>query len=357
MEPIVHKVLESFGINSEECQVSAFGSGHIHDTYRVDQQVEGEPALILQKMNHFVFKDIPVLMQNMELVTENISRKNQAANLNPKENGIVLYYTPDGKSWIGDDEMGYWRMLYLIEEQIAFEQAEDADVAYEGGVAIARFQSQLSDLDPEKIQDTIPEFLDLRGRMNQFEESLKRASKERLKKAEKLIRIAKDQAEAALEVYDISENGDVPVRITHNDTKFNNILYNKNRKVTCMIDLDTVMKGYSWYDFGDALRTCASTAPEDEPDISKIGFNIDIFRGFANGFLSIARDYLTKDELSILHRAPGVFTYMQGVRFLSDYLDDDAYYKTAYPEHNFVRARAQFALMKCQLDLESEFLM
>ncbi len=341
-------------MNPDECELNPFGTGHIHDTYRVDHKMEGVPPLILQRMNHFVFKNIPVLMRNMELVTEHISIKNKELGLDPEKNGIVLYYTPDGLSWIGDDEMGYWRFLCLIEDQIAFEIAEDADVAFEGGVAIAQFQSQLTDLDPESIKDTIPEFLNLRGRMKQFEDSLKGASEERLKNAESLIQIANDQAAAALELYDISEKGDVPVRITHNDTKFNNILYNQEKKVTCMIDLDTVMKGYSWYDFGDALRTCASTAPEDEPDVSKIGFKIDVFKGFAEGYLSVAKSYLTKDELSILHRAPGVFTYMQGVRFLTDYLNKDVYYKTAFSEHNFERARAQFALMKCQLDQESK---
>lgn len=344
-------IITQFGLSSD-CKIKDFGTGHIHDTYRVDHFREGEPPLILQRMNHFVFKNIPVLMKNMELVTEQISADNLTAGLDPKANGIVLFYTPDGRSWVGDEELGFWRMLYLIEDQIAFETAEDPALAFEGGWAIAKFQSQLTGLDPEKIRDTIPQFLYLRGRMEQYKESLKNASRERLNKAAELIEIAENQAAAALEVYDISETGDVPVRVVHNDTKFNNILYNKDRKVTCMIDLDTVMKGYAWYDFGDALRTCASTAPEDEPEVSKIGFDISIFKGFAEGYLSIAKDFLTEDELSILHRAPGVFTYMQGVRFLTDYLNNDVYYKTAYPEHNLVRARAQFALMQCQLELE-----
>jgi hypothetical protein len=346
-------IITQFGFSPETCSIEPFGTGHIHDTYRVDHQREGEPPLILQRMNHFVFKNIPLLMRNMELVTENIVQKNELAGLSAKENGIVLYHTPEGKSWVGDEDLGYWRMMYLIEDQIAFEIAEDADIAFGGGVAIAKFQSQLTDLDPEKMHDTIPEFLYLKGRLKQFVESLEGASQERLNKAGELIKIADEHARAAIEVYDISENGDVPVRITHNDTKFNNILYNKKRKVTCIIDLDTVMKGYAWYDFGDALRTCASKAAEDEPDVSKIGFDIDIFKGFAQGYLSVARDFLTKDEISLLHRAPGVFTYMQGIRFLTDYLNNDVYYKTSHKEHNFERARAQFALMKCQLNQQA----
>ncbi len=348
------EIVAQFGLSPKTCRIEAFGTGHIHDTYRVDHQLKDEPPLILQRMNHYVFKDIPVLMKNMDLVTEQISADNRSAGLDPKANGIVLYHTPEGKSWVGDDKMGFWRMLWLIEDQVAYETAEDPMIAYQGGMAIAKFQHQLRGLDPDSIQDTIPQFLYLRMRMEQFKEALENASRDRLDNAADLIKIAEDQAKDALEVYDISESGDVPFRVVHNDTKFNNILFNKDRKVNCIIDLDTVMKGYAWYDFGDALRTCASIAPEDEPEVSKIGFDISIFRGFAEGYLSIGWEYLTMDELSILHRAPGVFTYMQGVRFLTDYLNNDVYYKTAYPEHNFVRARAQFALMQCQIDAEGE---
>nr|MDA3822876.1 phosphotransferase [Bacteroidales bacterium] len=186
-----------------------------------------------------------------------------------------------------------------------------------------------------------------------FNDSLKSASSERLKKADDLIRFSTKHADSNLELFDFSEKGDVPVRLTHCDTKFNNILYGPDGNATCMIDLDTVMRGFAWFDFGDALRTCASIAPEDEEDVKKIGFRIEIFEGFAKGYIKGAAEFLTKDEISILHRAPIYFTYMQGLRFLTDYLNKDVYYKTAFPEHNFQRARAQFTLMERMLEQQS----
>jgi len=350
MEPLFKDLLTAFGLNSDACQVQPLGQGHIHDTFFVDQCGDNHPPIILQKINNYVFKDVELLSRNMELVTTHIAYKNRKAGKDPAKNGILLLEDEDSRSYIGNEEIGYWRMFWFIEGQKSFEVAENAEMAFEGGRVIAEFQSMLSDLDPEKVGDTIPRFHDLRGRMDQFNDSLKVASKERLEKAADFIEFSKDKAAANLELFDISEHGDVPVRLTHCDTKFNNILYGPEGKATCMIDLDTVMKGYSWFDFGDALRTCASIAPEDEEDVNKIGFRIEIFESFARGYIAGAAGFLTKDEVSVLHRAPIYFAYMQGLRFLTDYLNNDVYYKTEFPEHNFQRARAQYTLMERMLE-------
>jgi hypothetical protein len=350
MDQLFKDLLNAFGLNNDKCKVQALGQGHIHDTYFVDQCGENHPPLILQRINNFVFKDVGLLMQNMELVTAHIAFKNRKLKKDPARNGILLLEAEEGKSYIGNDEIGYWRMFWFIEGQKSFDVAENPEIAFEGGRVIAEFQSMLSDLDPEKVGDTIPRFHDLRGRMDQFNDSLKIASTERQDKAAELIEFSKNNAESNLELFDISEKGDVPVRLTHCDTKFNNILYGPDGKATCMIDLDTVMKGYSWFDFGDALRTCASIAPEDEEDVKKIGFRVEIFEGFARGYIAGAVGFLTKDEMSILHRAPIYFAYMQGLRFLTDYLNNDVYYKTEFPEHNFQRARAQFTLMERMIE-------
>lgn len=346
MEQLYKDLLNSFGLKADSCLIKPLEQGHIHATYLVYQCGENHPPLILQEINTYVFKDVELLMRNLEIVTNHIAYKNRKAGKNPAKTGIFLLEAEGGKSWTGNDETGYWRMFWYIENQESFEVAENVDLAFQGGKAIAEFQEMLIDLDPDSIADSIPGFHDIRMRVDQFNEAICIASAERSKKAEELILFARENLDHVVELFNISEGGNIPTRLTHNDTKFNNILFGKDGQLTCMIDLDTVMKGYSWFDFGDALRTCASMAPEDEADPGKIGFRLEIFEGFAKGYLSEASNFLTADEISILHRAPGFFAYMQGLRFLTDYLNGDVYYKTSFPEHNFQRARAQFTLMQ-----------
>lgn len=355
MDQLFTDLLTSFGLSPETCMVNPLGKGHIHDTYLVDQCGDRHPPLILQRINTYVFKDVELLMHNMEIITAHIAFKNRKAGKDPAKNGILLLEAEEGKSYIGNDQAGYWRMFWYIEGQDSFEVAETPAIAFEGGKAIAKFQLMLTDLEPDRIGDTIPKFHDLRGRVDQFNEALSVADPEKLKRGAELIQVSKDNMESALELMRLTEEGDVPVRLTHNDTKFNNILFNSDKAVTCMIDLDTVMKGYSWFDFGDALRTCASTAPEDEPDTRKIGFRPEVFEGFARGYVSEAAAFLTVTEISLLHRAPLYFAFMQGLRFLTDFLNGDVYYKTSHPEHNLERARAQYALMERMKD-QSDFM-
>ncbi|MCF8346255.1 MAG: aminoglycoside phosphotransferase family protein, partial [Bacteroidales bacterium] len=235
---------------------------------------------------------------------------------------------------------------------VSYEVADNEMVAREGGKAIGGFQSMLTSLGMDGIADTIPGFHDLASRLQQFEAGLNGAVPDRLKEAGQLIQLTRKFAPAMLDLYTTSVAMKLPVRLSHNDVKFNNILFSKEGNATCLIDLDTVMKGYAWFDFGDALRTCASTAPEDEGDPENIGFRMDIFRAFAEGFLSEAKHYLTADEVSLLHRAPAVFAFMQGVRFLTDFLNRDVYYRTRSANHNLVRATAQFTLMQRMLEEE-----
>ncbi|MEX0987753.1 MAG: aminoglycoside phosphotransferase family protein [Bacteroidales bacterium] len=354
MDPLYSDLLTAFGLEPETASVSRIGRGHIHDTYLVERKGKSGPPLVLQKMNQYVFRDIGLLMKNIEQVTAHIAYKNRKAGKDPAKHGILLLEAEEGKSWIGNDDSGYWRMCWFIEDQVSFEVAENERIAFEGGKAIAHFQWMLADLEPERIGDTIPQFHDLATRNMDFEKSMAIAGKSRREKAADLIRFTKAHLPGVRELYTISEKGNFPVRLTHNDTKFNNILFNRKEKVTCMIDLDTVMKGYSWFDFGDALRTCASMAPEDEADTGKIGFRINIFEAFARGFLSEGRDYLTSDEISVLHRAPMAFAFMQGMRFLTDYLNGDVYYKTVSEDDNYRRTLAQYVLMERMEELQGE---
>ncbi|MFC2089688.1 phosphotransferase enzyme family protein [Bacteroidota bacterium] len=354
MHEITESILEAFGLVPSACRITPLGKGHIHDTYIVSSNLPLPGEYILQRINTDVFQDLHLLMSNLGLITSHIAEKNRKAGKEPKSNGIVYLSTNDAKNWYGNEAIGYWRMCWLIEEQHSYEEATTHEIAFEGGKAIAEFQSNLADLDPELIGDTIPRFHDLRMRVEQFDKSLTEASAERLKNAEHWIHFTKEHSAQYLELITQTAKWNVALRLTHNDTKFNNILFNKDGQATCLIDLDTVMKGYAWFDFGDALRTCASTAPEDEPDEGKIGFRIDIYEGFARGFVQEATSYLTDDEIGLLHQAPLYFTFMQGVRFLADYLNGDSYYKISYPDHNLIRARSQYLLMQRMLEVQDK---
>ncbi len=354
MSGLFFEILNAFGLAPERCRIKPIGSGHIHDTYLVDQCGEGHPPLILQRINTYVFPDVVVLMSNMERVTAHVAFKNRKEGRDPATSGLVLVEATEGKSWVGNEEIGYWRMFWFIENQHSYERAEGNDMAFEGGRAIARFQHLLSDMDPSLVSEVIPHFHDLRFRLENFMISREKASKERSGAARALIEMVEQYSDEALHILSESEKLGLPGRLVHNDTKFNNILFNSEKKATCLIDLDTVMPGYSWFDVGDALRTCATSSSEDEEDVRKIDFNLETFKAFAHGFISGGSAFLTADEISLLPGAPVYFSYMQGVRFLTDYLEGDVYYKTAFPGHNLQRARAQLTLTGKMLEKKSQ---
>ncbi len=354
MEQLFKELLTAYGLDAATARIQTLGSGHIHDTYLVDRSDSNNPPLVLQRMNQTVFTDIGLLMHNLELITAHIAYKNRKAGKDPAKSGLLLLEAEEGRSWIGNENSGYWRMFWFIEDQVTYDIAETGSIAYEGGKAIAHFQSMLTDLDSDSIGDTIPHFHDLGRRMQQFEEAVTGAAEQRLKKAGELIGFTRDLFPSIIALYDLSKQKNFARRLVHNDTKFNNILFSKEGRATCMIDLDTVMKGYSWFDFGDALRTCASSAPEDEGDPSRIGFRMDIFREFTKGFLSEAHSYLAESEIAELHRAPAAFTFMQGLRFLTDYLNGDVYYKTESEEDNYRRTVAQYTMMQRMRERERE---
>jgi len=354
MNDLFRILLKAFGMQPGGCEIEPLGQGHIHDTFAVCRKNPTQPAAILQKINTHVFPNVELLMHNMELVTGHIAARNRTRGKDPAANGIVLLETEDRKSWMDLGEAGCWRMFWMIGGQLTHNIATGPGIAREGGRAIGDFQLMLSDLDPYSIGDTIPGFHDFHGRLIQFENAIDRSEKLRLHQAEDLIHKVKDQQGAAERPFRLSIEKGIPLRLTHNDTKYNNILFSSDGTATCMIDLDTVMKGLCWYDFGDALRTCASNAPEDEQDPGKIAFSIAIFKSFAEGYLDAASPFITPDETDILHLAPGAFAYLQGVRFLTDFLAGDPYYKTGYPEHNLVRARSQYTLYERIAEVEEE---
>jgi hypothetical protein len=323
-----------------------YGSGHIHDTFRVETQESEKDNYILQRLNNKIFKDIPALQQNIERVTIHLRKKmSMVPGSDIKRECLMLIPAYDGKSWIIDKEGNFWRMYIFISRHKSYNIVDSPDKAFEGGKAIGRFQAMLSDMPGEPLNETIPKFHDVENRLNILRQTIKKNPAGRVGAVEEEISEYLKRGEEMKTILKLGRAGKIPLRITHNDTKFNNILLDENDKALCVIDLDTVMPGYVHYDFGDAIRTVTNTAAEDEKDLSKIRMDISLFRAYARGYLSETGQTLNQVEKDYLSFAPKLITYTIGVRFLTDYLDGDNYFRIHHEFHNLQRTRAQLKLV------------
>lgn len=324
-----------------------YGSGHIHDTYCVQTAERNCDDYILQKLNSSVFKDIPRLQKNIERVTKHLNGKlSGIPGSNVKRECLTLIPAKDGKSWIVDSDGNFWRIYLFIPGHRSYNIVDSPGKAFEGGKAIGRFQAMLADMPGEPLSETIPKFHNIEYRIDMLNCKVSENPCNRVSEAAEEINEYLDRGEEMKTILKLGRAGKIPLRITHNDTKFNNILFDENDKALCVIDLDTVMPGYVHYDFGDAIRTVANTASEDEKDLSKIEMNIDLFEAYAGGYLAEAGNTLNEVEKQYLAFAPKLITYTMGIRFLTDYIDGDNYYKIHRPQHNLQRSRAQLKLVK-----------
>lgn len=338
-------IVQSFNIDGEIINIEPFGSGHINDTYKVTTS-DGNPDFLLQRINHKVFKDVDNLMENFERVTRHIQQKLNASGESDNRKALGLVYTKNNTSYILDNAGNYWRLLYFINNARSYDVIEQAKQAFEGGKAYGRFQSLLADIPGDPLHDTLPDFHSMIFRLNNFDRALKTGNKSRIAECKQEIKFVETHRDEMLIFDQLIATNKIPLRITHNDTKFNNVLLDENNKALCVIDLDTVMNGIVHFDFGDAIRTGASTANEDEKELSKVDIDLQLFEAFATGFLNETRSFLTIEEKKYLWFAPKYMTFIMGLRFLTDYLEDDVYYKTAYNTHNLVRALNQFHLAR-----------
>ncbi len=323
-----------------------YGSGHIHDTFRIKTAEADRDDYILQRLNNKIFKNIPELQNNIERVTVHLKEKlSRIPGANIKRECLALISSSDGKSWHLDNNGNYWRLYIFISNHRSYNIVDSTDKAYEGGKAIGRFQAMLADMPGGPLFETIPKFHDIENRLRILEEKIKEDPAGRVKELEYEIKEYLSRGEEMKTILRLGREGKIPLRITHNDTKFNNILLDENDKALCVIDLDTVMPGYVHYDFGDAIRTVTNTAAEDEKDLSKVEMNIDLFEAYAKGYLSETGKTLNSTEIEYLAFAPKLITYTIGVRFLTDYIDGDNYFKIHHPLHNLQRTRAQLKLV------------
>lgn len=323
-------------------KIEPLTSGLINKTYKVETAGKDSCDYILQCINHQVFQNVDLLQHNIECVTRHIRRKLEEAHETDIRRKVLRFAEADnGKTYHFDGEH-YWRVCEFIPDSQTLD-AVTPETSYLVGLKFGEFEAMLADL-PEKLGETIPDFHNMEFRMRQLREAVAGNAAGRLDKVKALVDEIEKDADEMCRAEQLYREGKLPKRICHCDTKVSNMMFDKDGRVLCVIDLDTTMPSFVFSDFGDFLRSAANTAPEDEPDLDKIHFNMEIFKAFTKGYLESTRSFLTPLEKEMLPYAVKLFPYMQTVRFLADYLNGDTYYQTSYPEHNYVRTLAQFKL-------------
>ena len=341
LKSIVSRFVTAGGITD----IKPLGNGLINDTFRIF--TDGPEDYVLQRINQSIFRDVDLLQHNIDCVTRHIRRKLEAAG-ETEIDRKVLRFLPEretGKSYWTDGRE-WWRVSVFIRDALTFD-AVTPEYARYAGVAFGRFEAMLADL-PDTLGETIPDFHNMELRARQLREAVAADAAGRMADPEVRRLVADIQAceEAMCKAERMYREGVLPKRICHCDTKVNNMLFDRDGNILCVIDLDTVMPSFVFSDFGDFLRTAANTGAEDDPDLDNVSFNMEIFRAFAGGYLSTAGAFLTPVERENLPFAATLFPYMQAVRFLADYINGDTYYKIKYPDHNLVRTRAQWKLFR-----------
>ena len=345
MQYDLKEILKHFNF---DVQTAPYGNGLINETYII----EADPSYILQRINTKVFREPEGLMENILNVTEFLRKKIIANGGDPDRETLSLILTNDGKSYYKADEDAYFRIYKFIDNSCTIDYPETMEQLASGAKAFGKFQRMLDDFPAETLYETIPDFHNTPVRFEAFKKAVKDDIAGRLKDVQKEVEFFMAREKDASIVTDGIKSGDIPLRVTHNDTKFNNVLFDKDTKEgVCVIDLDTVMPGSLLYDYGDALRFAGSSGAEDEVDLSKIYFNLDAYKYFTLGYLSELKPYLTKRETELIPFSVKLMTFECGIRFLGDYLNGDTYFKTTREHHNLDRARTHIKLIA---DMESK---
>lgn len=336
-------IAQEFAFEGNIVDIRALGEGFINDTFVVTTEGDS-PNYILQRKNHHVFGDVAAMMDNISRVTAHLRRKVEAAGGDTRREVITLIPTNEGHLYYYDGE-NYWAAMLLIEDAVTHAVADTPHLTYMGGRGIGRFQAMLADFE-EPLAEVIKGFHNIRWRFEQWDKALGEDKAGRKSSLATEIGWIESRRQQMLDFWSMVEDGRLPRRVTHNDTKLSNILFDKSGEVLCVIDLDTVMLSTSLNDFGDAIRSYTNTGLEDDRDLDRVSMDIELFRSYSKGYLAERRASLTPTELEWLAFSALYITYEQVLRFLMDYIDGDTYYKVAYPEHNLVRTHAQYKLLQ-----------
>ena len=349
LEEKIRKICAYFRLEGELASFDEIKMGNVNRTYlvRIRNAQGQEKPYMLQAVNTYVFRDPEGVMENIEHVTAHIKQKQ--SNLIP----LHFHHTADGKNYIMEQD-GFWRLFNFI-PSITYNSCDDLQVVVNAGEAFGQFQMLLSDFDASRLHDTIPDFHNTKKRYETFEKHVAEDPCGKVGEAQKEIDWLLSVREKACALTDMHEKGLLPLRVTHNDTTINNVLFDrKDHRALAVIDLDTVMPGLVGHDFGDAIRFAANYVEEDSREADRAGVNMDVFNAFAQGFLRHTAQALTQQEIDTLPLSCFVLAAELAVRFLDDYIQGSPYFKINYPEHNLVRARCQIALAQDMLKKEAE---
>jgi thiamine kinase-like enzyme len=348
MEHDIRHIAENFNLDGKLIRHESFGSGHINDTYCLTCEKDSRQThYILQRINHEVFKNPPEMMENIRRVTNHIHRKLQEQQNKLTSRQLVVISTKDDTDFYLDDHGNYWRLYNRIENAITYDTIESPELAYEAARMFGWFAAMLTDLPGPPLHETIPDFHTTPKRFKTFLEVLQQDPHNRAKEVRPEIDFVLENANICDVLLNHVSKGEIPIRITHNDTKINNVLLDATtHKGVCVIDLDTVMPGLSLYDFGDMVRTATNPAEEDERDLSKVAMRMPIFEMLLKGFAEETHTFLTPAEKKNMVLAGKLITFEQMIRFLSDHLTGDVYYKIHREGHNLDRCRTQMKMVQ-----------
>lgn len=343
----IREAIDLLNFSGEPVSWERYGSGHINDTFRlVCREGDQERLYIIQRINHEIFTDPVSLMNNIAGVTSFLREKITAQGGDPTRETLNIVKARDGRNYAVDSEGNYWRGYLFISGATCFDKVRNPEDFYQSGKAFGHFQRQLAEYPAEELTETIVDFHNTPVRLETFKKAVEEDILGRAHLVEEEIKFVMDRAGEAGAAMEMLKEGKLPLRVTHNDTKLNNIMIDDGTgEALCIIDLDTIMPGLSIFDFGDSIRFGANTADEDEPDVSKVSLSLPLFEIYTKGFLEGCQGSLTKEERDMLPMGAKLMTFECGMRFLTDYLQGDTYFRISRENHNLDRTRTQFALV------------
>lgn len=351
----IDEAVTQFAVKGRLQKLCRYGNGHINDTFLAvyEEPAGGKSRYILQRMNHEVFREPEKLMDNVVRVTGYLREAAAARGGDPNRETLCVVRTTDGASYYRDGERNYWRMYLFVENSLCLEKVTCAEDFRNSGIAFGNFQKILSGFPVEKLHETIADFHNTPVRLHNFRKALREDRLGRAAGIQEEIDFVLSRSEDAGLLTGLAERGELPLRVTHNDTKLNNVLFDQDTgKALCVIDLDTVMPGLAIHDFGDSIRYGANTGAEDEKDLEKVSLDMELYEAFTAGYLEGCGGSLTQKEVEMLPMGARLMTYECGMRFLTDYLEGDVYFKIHRNGHNLDRARTQFKLVA---DMEAKW--
>jgi thiamine kinase-like enzyme len=354
MKPDFKEIVQHFEFEGDFSSAISYGTGHINDTYIASFEDNGSTRrYILQRINHHIFLNPEGMMKNIEAVTAHLARRIKTAGGDPQREALTLIPTVEENSYLLTEQGDYWRGYLFINNARTYEVVENLDHVYNAAKAFGNFQNLLSDYPSGELIETIPYFHNTRKRFQDFIQAVEKDEVNRAKSSEPEIEFVLQREKDTSVLIDMLAGGELPERITHNDTKFNNVMIdNETGAGVCVIDLDTVMPGLSLYDFGDAIRSLANSAAEDEQDLSQVQFDSEIYEHYTHGYLDAVGNLLNETEIEYMSFSAILMTLECGMRFLADHLQGDTYFKIHRENQNLDRCRTQFKLVA---DMEEQF--